>query len=152
MSAGLVLLLIVACLVAMLPVWRLRVAGWPARWMLVAWLVYAIGIILAVRFAGGFRFLLPILVLAYVAPFVAGPERLARVLRGRRREEPVVIDVTPKAALGLPAPPRSDVAGPGVGDDDAAGNARAGDGVDDADGDDALTGDDGVAETDGDAR
>ena len=64
--------------------------------------VYAIGIILAVRFAGAFRFLLPILVLAYVAPFVAGPERLARVLRGRRREEPVVIDVTPKPAPGLP--------------------------------------------------
>ena len=104
MSPGPILLLIVACLVAMLPVWRLRVAGWPARWLLAAWLVYALGIILAVRFAVGFRFLLPILVLAYVAPFVAGPERLARVLRGRRREEPVVIDVTPKPAPALPEP------------------------------------------------
>ena len=88
----------------MLPVWRLRLAGWPARWLFAAWLVYALGIILAVRFAGAFRFLLPILVLAYVAPFVAGPERLARVLRGRRREEPAIIDVTPKPAPGLPEP------------------------------------------------
>jgi hypothetical protein len=111
MSPGLALLLIVACLVAMLPVWRLRLAGWPAKWLLAAWLVYSIGIILAVRFAAAFRFLLPILVLAYVAPFVAGPERLARVLRGRRREEPVVIDVTPKPAPGLPEPAEGDEAG-----------------------------------------
>jgi hypothetical protein len=108
MSPGLVLLVIVACLVAMLPVWRLRLAGWPARWLVTAWLAYALGIILAVRFATGFRFLLPILVLAYVAPFVAGPERLARVLRGRRREEPSVIDVTPKPAPGLPPPSGDD--------------------------------------------
>jgi hypothetical protein len=108
MSPGLALLVIVVCLVAMLPVWRLRVAGWPARWLFAAWLVYAIGIILAVRFTGGFRFLLPILVLAYVAPFVAGPERLARVLRGRSPEEPSVIDVTPKAAPGLPPPSGDD--------------------------------------------
>lgn len=128
MSPGIVLLLIVACLVAMLPVWRLRVAGWPARWLLAAWLVYTLGIILAVRFAGGFRFLLPILVLAYVAPFVAGPERLARVLRGRRREEPVVIDVTPKAAPKLPSP---------AGDDGM---------------DDAPVGDDGAGEAHGDSR
>ena len=108
MTPGLVLFVIVACLVAMLPVWRLRLAGWPARWLLAAWLAYAVGIILAVRFAGGFRFLLPILVLAYVAPFVAGPERLARVLRGRLREEPVVIDVTPKPAPGLREPAGDD--------------------------------------------
>jgi hypothetical protein len=111
MSPGLVLLLLVACLVAMLPVWRLRVAGWPPRWLLAAWLFYSLGIILAVRFAAGFRFLLPILVLAYVAPFVAGPERLARVLRGRRQEEPVVIDVTPKPAPGLPEPANDGAAG-----------------------------------------
>jgi hypothetical protein len=110
MAPGLILLLIVACLVAMLPVWRLRLAGWPARWLLAAWLIYAIGIILAVRFAAAFRFLLPILVLAYVAPFVAGPERLARVLRGRRQEEPVVIDVTPKPAPRLPEPAEGDEA------------------------------------------
>ncbi len=138
MSPGLVLLVIVACLVAMLPVWRLRLAGWPARWLLAAWLFYSLGIILAVRFAGGFRFLLPILVLAYVAPFVAGPERLARVLRGRRREETVVIDITPRAAPKL-APPAGD---DGV-DDGPAGD----DGVDDG-----PAGDDEAGDADGDSR
>jgi hypothetical protein len=118
MSPGLVLLLLVAFLVAMLPVWRLRLAGWPAKWLLAAWLGYAVAIILAVRFAAGFRFLLPILVLAYVAPFVAGPERLARVLRGRRRGEPVIIDVTPKPAPGLPEPAEGDETGRA--DDDRA--------------------------------
>jgi hypothetical protein len=122
MSPGLVLLVILACLVAMLPVWRLRLAGWPARWLFAAWLFYALGIILAVRFAGAFRFLLPILVLAYVAPFVAGPERLARVLRGRPKEEPTIIDVTPKPAPGLPEP--ADPAADDGTADDARGDPR----------------------------
>ena len=124
MSAALVLLVIVACLVAMLPVWRLRLAGWPARWLFAAWLVYTIGILLAVRFAGGFRFLLPILVLAYVAPFVAGPERLARVLGGRRPEEPSVIDVTPKPAPGLPPPAGDNDGGANDAPDDPQGDPR----------------------------
>lgn len=118
MSPGLVLLVILACLVAMLPVWRLRLAGWPARWLFAAWLVYTLGIILAVRFAGVFRFLLPILVLAYVAPFVAGPERLARVLRGRPKEKPAIIDVTPKPPPGLPEPADDSA------DDDSADEVR----------------------------
>ena len=58
------------------------------------------------RFPGPFRLLLPVLIVAYVAPFVAGPERLARVLRKRRPEPGVVIDVTPRPAPGLPEPPR----------------------------------------------
>ncbi|MDQ1323433.1 MAG: hypothetical protein QG587_768 [Chloroflexota bacterium] len=122
MSPGLVLLVILACLVAMLPVWRLRLAGWPARWLFAAWLFYALGIILSVRFAGAFRFLLPILVLAYVAPFVAGPERLARVLRGRPKEEPTIIDVTPKPAPRLPEP--ADPAADDGTADDARGDPR----------------------------
>ena len=71
-----------------------------------------------------FRFLLPILVLAYVAPFVAGPERLARVLRGRRREEPAVIDVTPKPAPGLPEPEPEPPPADGDAPDDAPGEPR----------------------------
>jgi hypothetical protein len=119
MSPGLVLLVIVVGLVAMLPVWRLRLAGWPARWLFTAWLLYSLGIILAIRFAAGFRFLLPILVLAFVAPFVAGPERLTRVLRGRRPEGPVVIDVTPKPAPALPEPEAGPPPPGGVPDNDA---------------------------------
>jgi hypothetical protein len=104
MNPGLLLLVLAACLLALLPVWRLRVAGWPARWLAVAWLGYAVSIVLAVRFAGPLRVLLPILVLAFIAPFVAGPERLSRVLRGRGPAPRPVIDVTPRPAPGLPEP------------------------------------------------
>lgn len=104
MSPALLVTLLVAALLALVPVWRLRVAGWPPRALLAAWLVYATGILLAVRFPGPFRVLLPILVLAYLAPFVAGPERLTRVLRGRRPGRGVVIDVTPRPLPGLPEP------------------------------------------------
>jgi hypothetical protein len=106
MQAALLLTFLVAGLLALLPVWRLHRAGWPRRWLATAWIVYALGIFVGVRFPGAFRLVLPILVLLYVAPFVAGPERLARVLRGRRPDRGVIIDVTPRPAPGLPEPPR----------------------------------------------
>ena len=104
MSPGLLLVLLVAALLAMLPVWRLNAAGWRPGVLVTAWLVYALAIFLVVRVPGPARFLLPILVLAFVAPFVAGPERLTRVL-GRRGPAPrPVIDVTPSPKPGLPDP------------------------------------------------
>ena len=80
--------------------WRLRIAGWPPRWLVLAWVLYAASIFLAVRAPLATRFLLPILVLAYVAPFIAGPERLTRVLRGPGEPPRPVIDVTPPPAGG----------------------------------------------------
>ena len=114
MIGGMPLLLVivlVAALVALIPVWRLRIAGWPPRWLVLAWVLYAASIFLAVRAPLATRFLLPILVLAYVAPFIAGPERLTRVMRGPGEPPRPVIDVTPPAAAGLP--------GGDAGDDDA---------------------------------
>jgi len=99
MSPGLVLLLLVAGLLALLPVWRLRVAGWSASTLGVAWLLYAAGMIAAIRLPEVDRYLVPILVLAWLAPFVAGPERLARVAR-RRHVTATVIDVTPRLPGG----------------------------------------------------
>jgi hypothetical protein len=116
MSPLLVLIVIVAGLIALIPVWRLRVAGWPPRWLLAAWVVYAVAIFAAVRAPAATRFLLPILVLAFVAPFVAGPERLTRVLRGRGEPRPV-INVTPRPPTSLPGPEPSEPA-PRAGDDD----------------------------------
>jgi len=104
MSPAFLLTLLVAGLVALIPVWRLRVAGWPPRSLFTAWVLYAVGIFVAVRFPAGVRILVPILVLAYVAPFVAGPERLSRVLNGRRGRPGVIIDVTPRPVPGLPEP------------------------------------------------
>ena len=71
--------------------------------------LYSLGIFVGMRFPGPFRLLLPVLIVAYVAPFVAGPERLARVLRGRRPAPGVVIDVTPRPA---PGSARAAAAGP----------------------------------------
>ena len=81
MSPVLLVIVLVAALLGLIPVWRLRIAGWPTRWLVLAWIAYAASILLAVRAPLATRFLLPILVLAYVAPFIAGPERLSRVLR-----------------------------------------------------------------------
>jgi len=117
MSPALLLMILVAMLLALVPVWRLHVAGWPLRSLFTAWILYAAGILAAVRFAGPVRFLVPILVLAYIAPFVAGPERLSRVLSGRR-DRGVIIDVTPMPAPGLPAPPETTTP---ARDDDEAG-------------------------------
>jgi hypothetical protein len=122
MTPGLLAVLLLACLLAMLPVWRLHVAGWRPGVLFTAWLVYTVAIILSVRFVAAFEFLLPILVLAFVAPFVAGPERLSRVMGRRRPNERPVIDVTPKPSPGLPEPPR-DVT-PGADDEDPGGTGR----------------------------
>jgi hypothetical protein len=102
-NPALIALFLVAALVALLPVWRLRLAGWSRGALFTAWLLYALGIFVAVRFPGPMRFLLPILVIAYVAPFVVGPERLARVL-GRRTPPgpPPIKNVTPPPPPSLP--------------------------------------------------
>ncbi len=112
------LTLLAAGLLALIPVWRLRVAGWPPRWLFASWLLLVVVGMLVLRFPGPSRFLIPLLVLAYVAPFVAGPERVTRVLGGRKPERGVIIDVTP---LNRRDDPGS--AGDGSGDDRPDGGA-----------------------------
>ena len=107
MSPAFLLTLLVATLIALIPVWRLRAAGWPPRSLLVAWVMYAVGIFVAVRFPATARFLVPVLVVAFLAPFVAGPERLTRLLNGRRTAPGVIIDVTPRPLSELPRPPHA---------------------------------------------
>jgi hypothetical protein len=101
MPPVLALIILVAGLLGLIPVWRLRAAAWPSRWLAIAWAGYALAIFLAIRAPIATRFLVPILVLAYVAPFVAGPERLARVVRGRADPPRPVIDVTPVPPVRL---------------------------------------------------
>jgi hypothetical protein len=117
MSPGLILVVLVALLLAMLPVWRLRVAGWRPGVLFWAWVVYAAVILVVLRLPGPGRFLVPILVLAFVAPFVAGPERLTRLLGPRTPPARPVIDVSPRPVPGLPEPPRDEETPP---DDDPA--------------------------------
>jgi hypothetical protein len=130
LSPLLLLTVLVAGLIALLPVWRLRVAGWPTRWLVAAWVAYALLIFVAVRLPV-LRLVIPILVLAFLAPFVAGPERVTRALAGKRAAPGVVIDVTPRPAPGIAEPPRH-VRGevldeePGSPDDPAAGDDSEG--------------------------
>ena len=87
-------------LLVLLPARRLESAGLAARTigMYVA-AVWALAFFLAL-WPGMTRLLLPILLIAYLAPFVAGPERIGRISRmsrrgGRGDPPPPVKNVTP---------------------------------------------------------
>lgn len=103
LAVGLVLALIV-----LLPARRLQLAGLSSRsiggYALCLWLL---GFALALRPAGT-RFLIPILLIAYIAPFVAAPDRIARVLRRGRGAGPRV----------APPPPMKNVTPPSDGPTD----------------------------------
>ena len=93
---------LVIALLVLLPARRLQLAGFRARWIAAyAVVTWGLGFFLALRpFAA--RFLVPILVLLYIAPFVVAPERMTRVTRrirsGGRDDEgrpPPMKNVTP---------------------------------------------------------
>ena len=108
MSPVLLLIVLVAALIGAHPGVAPARRRLAARWLVVAWILYSVGDLpRGPRSRSRPGFLLPILVLAYVAPFVAGPERLTRVLRGPGEPPRPVIDVTPRAApRRAPEPPR----------------------------------------------
>ena len=88
----------VVALLVLIPSRRLQLSGVSARVIG----VYAIGLwVLAMAMAirpAGARVLVPFLIVSYLAPFVAGPDTVRRVLdRGRRRPDgpPPMKDVTP---------------------------------------------------------
>ena len=84
LAVGLVLGLII-----LLPARRLQLAGFRGRTIgLYALCLWALAFFLAVRPVAA-RFLIPILLIAYLAPFVLAPGRLSRVMaRGRGRSGP----------------------------------------------------------------
>ena len=71
----------VLALIVLIPARRLRLAGFRSRSIgLYALVMWSLAFLLAVR-PTVTRFLIPILVVAYVAPFVVAPERLSRIVR-----------------------------------------------------------------------
>ena len=84
LAVGLILGLII-----LLPARRLQLAGFSGRAIgLYAACLWALAFFLAVRPVAA-RFLVPILLIAYLAPFVAAPGRLSRIVaRGRGRGGP----------------------------------------------------------------
>ncbi|HEY5627958.1 MAG TPA: hypothetical protein VIR16_00475 [Candidatus Limnocylindrales bacterium] len=99
MSPALLLAFLVASLLSTLPVRRLYQAGWTSGALFTAWLVYLVGILSGLEVGIGSRYLLPVLVVLFVLPYVAGQSRLEKVGRlfgaSRRATARPVINVTP---------------------------------------------------------
>ena len=90
-------LALVLGLIVLIPARRLQLAGLSRVAIgTYAAFLWGMGMLVAVR-PIGIRFLLPILLVVYLAPFVAAPERVARVLARRRRPDdpPPMKNVTP---------------------------------------------------------
>ncbi len=92
---------IVLVLLVLLPARRLQLAGFGSRSIgLYALCLWGLAFFLAVR-PGATRFLIPILLIAYLAPFVVAPARLAGIVRRGGRDgrdeppKPPMKNVTP---------------------------------------------------------
>lgn len=81
-------------LLVLIPARRLRAAG-LSRWSvgLYALVLWSLAMFVAIR-PGATRIVVPLLLLVYLAPFIAGPDALGRVLR-RRAPPPPIKNVTP---------------------------------------------------------
>jgi hypothetical protein len=99
MSPALILTFLLAALLAMLPVQRLHRASWTSGALLTAWIVYVGLILTGVDVGAGSKYVLPVLAVLFVLPYVVGQARLEAMgrLLGARRHAPArpVINVTP---------------------------------------------------------
>jgi hypothetical protein len=88
-------------LVVLLPARRLRLAGLSAAAIgLYTIFVWALAFFVVVRPVAG-RFLVPILIITFVAPFIVAPERISALVR-RQRDGP---DDPPKPPMKNVTPP-----------------------------------------------
>jgi hypothetical protein len=68
-------------LLVLIPARRLQLAGLPPRTIaLLALTLWSLAMFVAIR-PGAARILIPILIVAYLVPFVAAPDRVGRILR-----------------------------------------------------------------------
>ena len=100
-------------LLVLIPARRLQLAGVAPRTIgLLALVLWSLAMLVAIS-PGATRVLVPILLLAYLAPFVAAPDRVGRILgRGGRPPDPrpPMKNVTPPDADGrADADPRDEV-------------------------------------------
>lgn len=90
-------LALVVGLLVLIPARRLQLADLAPRTIgLYALVLWVLAMAIAVRPVGA-RILVPILLIAYLAPFVAAPDQVHRILRRRRPpdDRPPIKDVTP---------------------------------------------------------
>jgi hypothetical protein len=94
-------LALVLGLLMLVPARRLRSAGLDASTIGVyAVVVWSLAMLVALR-PIGIRVLVPVLLLAYLAPFLAPPETIGRLFRRREPRRPIK-DVTPPDPPELP--------------------------------------------------
>jgi hypothetical protein len=103
-NPALLALLLGLALLALVPARRLHLAGWPGRAVLAYYLVLLGLAVAAIELRAAARFLVPILIVAYLAPFVTVGDGLGRLLgtrgAGRQGRGPAAAkDVTPPTAL-----------------------------------------------------
>jgi hypothetical protein len=88
-------------LLVLIPARRLRAAGLSSGSVgLYALTLWGLAMLVAIR-PGATRIVIPLLLLAWVAPFIAGPDVLGRVLR-RQPPRPPIKNVTPPDPPPLP--------------------------------------------------
>jgi hypothetical protein len=94
-------LALVIGLLVLIPARRLQLSGFASRTIgAYTLLLWAFAMLVAIR-PGATRVLIPMLLVAYLAPFVAGPDTVRRVLRRPLKaapERPPMKDVTPPDA------------------------------------------------------
>jgi hypothetical protein len=81
-SLAFVVLIVVIGLLVMIPTRRLFLAGWTPSALTAYFLVVGALALFVAELRGPARYLLPILVVAYIAPFITARDGIAR-LRGR---------------------------------------------------------------------
>ena len=111
---------LVIALLVLIPARRLTAARVSSRivaaYAIGLWLV---GMFLAIRPVGA-RILVPFVLVAYLAPFVATPDVVGRVMRRGGRGRPPLKNVTPRAARVVTITPTAATGAPATGEDAAA--------------------------------
>lgn len=88
LSPGFLALGLLLAVLVLLPTRRLHLAGWPASWLTSYYLGVLILALLVAELRGPAKFLVPILVVVYLAPFVTLRDGIARLLGGPSRPSP----------------------------------------------------------------
>ncbi len=97
LSPGFLALGLLLALLVLVPTRRLHLRGWTSSRLATYYVAVVLLGLLVAELRGPARFLVPILVIAYLAPFLTIRDGLARLL-GRPRHRP------PGAGAGRPAP------------------------------------------------
>jgi hypothetical protein len=102
-SLALVALVVAIGLLVLIPTRRLFIAGWSGRALATYFFgMVALGVLVAeLRIPA--RFLIPLLVVAYIAPFVTARDGIRRLFGRPRREAPPIVRPSPRPSL--PEPP-----------------------------------------------